>query len=246
MGNWKAYIERKEDAKKLFALSKRLVGSARRVRVVLAPPSPFLGLLATGNRSRVAFAGQDVSLASVGAATGEVTAGALYDAGARYAIVGHSERRAMGETDANVAEKVKHALRAGLTPILCVGEKERDEDALYLSYIRRQIDSVYSALTPRERIAVIVAYEPVWAIGKRADDAMDPADLQEMVLYIRKVLGDYLPSKTAQKTIILYGGSAEPANVRELAEGSKVDGFLVGHASADPTMFGALVKALTT
>jgi triosephosphate isomerase len=244
VANWKSYVETREEAKKLFAIAKRLVTSIRRVRIVLAPSAPHLGLLVPGNRSKVAFAGQDVSDTTVSAATGEISGATLRNIGATYVIVGHSERRAKGETDAIVAEKMKRALVNGLTPILCIGEKERDPEARYLGLLRSQIAAVFSNLSPREQLCVIIAYEPIWAIGKSAADALAPTDLAEMVLYIRKVLSEYLPGKSAAKTTILYGGSVESANVRDIAGGSQVDGFLVGRASADPAMFQALVKAL--
>lgn len=244
VANWKSYVETREEAKKLLALAKRLAGKVRRVKIVLAPSYPHLGLLAPGNRSKVMFAAQDISETTVSAATGEVSGATLRNIGAEYVIVGHSERRANGETDAAVAEKVRRALVNGLTPILCIGEHERDADAQYLVFLKNQIASVFSMLSPKERLEVVIAYEPVWAIGKRASESDSPADIGEMVLYIRKVLGEYLPGKSAGKAVILYGGSAEAENVRAIAGGSGVDGFLVGHASADTAMFSALVKAL--
>lgn len=244
VANWKAYVDTREEAKKLLALAKRLSATVKRARIVLAPPAPFLGMLASGNRSKVAFAGQDVSVATVGAATGEVSADALRGAGASYVIIGHSERRAAGETEAEIAEKMKRALANRLTPILCVGETERDADARYLYLIREQIASAYKDLSPRERLDVVIAYEPVWAIGKHAGEALPPSDVAEMVLYIRKILGEYLPGRAAAKTRVLYGAAVEAGNARSLAGGSGVDGLLVGHASADPEMFSALVRAL--
>lgn len=245
VSNWKAYVERRDDAKALLAAAKRAASKTRH-KIVLAPPAPYLGMLAGGGkRSRVAFAGQDVSDTTVGAATGEVSAGTLRQAGATYVIIGHSERRARGETDALIAEKAKRALTNGLTPILCIGERERDAEARYLATLRTQLAAVYDTLSPRERLQIVVAYEPVWAIGKRAEDAIQSSDLGEMILYIRKVLSEYLPGHNASKVRILYGGSVEAGNIRELAGGSRCDGFLVGHASADTSMFSALVKALS-
>src|ERR1035437_7195781 len=135
VANWKAYIEDGKKAKKLFALSKHLANSTN-IRIVLAPPAPLLGPLAVRNRSAVAFAAQDVSLSTGGAHTGEVTAQAYVAAGATYAIVGHSERRAVGDTNDIVAEKLAHALAHGHTPILCVGEQERDGEGRYLAMTR--------------------------------------------------------------------------------------------------------------
>lgn len=242
VANWKAYVDDLARAKKLFSAAKRL--SSSRISIVLAPPAPLLGALAARNKSRVAFAAQDVSAETGGAHTGEVPAQAFSAAGASYAIIGHSERRAVGDTDAVVAEKLSHALAHGLTPILCVGERERDGEGHYLSSIREQISSALSALVPKDRAKVVIAYEPLWAIGKTAEATIGGEDLAEMSLYIRKVLAELLPGKSAKRSLVLYGGSVEPANIRDLAAESDVDGFLIGHASVDPVTFKALVKAL--
>lgn len=244
VSNWKAYVEKKEDAKDLMATAKRLATKTRHKLVVL-PPAPFIGLLSSGARSKVDVGAQDVSDLMAGAATGEVSAGALKQAGAYYALVGHSERRVRGETDERVYEKTVRALAAGLTPILCVGERVRDHNAAYLQELRAQIDSVFSRLTPKDRLKVVIAYEPVWAIGKTAAEAIHPSDLTEMVLYIQKVLARHLAEKEVSKVKILYGGSVEASSVVALAKGSRVDGFLVGRASTDAKTFSALIKALS-
>ncbi|MEK7510656.1 MAG: triose-phosphate isomerase [Patescibacteria group bacterium] len=243
VSNWKAYVEKLDKAKALLAAAKRAAGKGGH-ELVLAPPAPFLGLL-TGVRTKVRFASQDLSLSTGGAHTGEVTAAAVVGAGASYAIIGHSERRAAGETDEQVLEKVRHAIAHKLTPIVCIGERERDEDAQYLKFVREQIGAVYAPLSPKERLQVVIAYEPVWAIGKAAADAITSTDLAEMIAYIRKVLADYIPGKGNQKVRIIYGGSVEPGNIRMLAGGSGVDGFLIGHASVDVPTYSALVKALS-
>jgi len=242
VGNWKAYVQSAEKAKKLFATAKKLAKG--QVEIVIAPPTPYIGLLAPGNRSKVGFAAQDVSLSTGGATTGEVTASMLSNVGASYAILGHSERRAMGETDEMISEKVRHALANKLIPIVCIGEKERDQDAKYLQGLRAQIAAIYAPLSAKERMQTVLAYEPIWAIGKTAAEAITPGDLEEMVLYIRKVLTEYIPGRGAEKVRLIYGGSVEPANARSLASGTGVDGFLPGHASADVESFTNLVKAL--
>jgi triosephosphate isomerase len=256
VGNWKAYVQSTDHAKKLYAGAKRLASSTalRDTQIVLAVPAPYLGLLSSAGsksgsrvgtgRSKVGLAAQDLSIAIGGAATGEVTGALLRDLGVTHALIGHSERRAMGETDEMVSEKVRHAHANKIIPIVCVGERQRDPDAKYLKLLRAQIDAVFSPLSPKERAQTILAYEPIWAIGKTAADALTPGDLNEMVLYIRKILGAYLPGRGAQKVKLLYGGSVEPANIRSLAEGTGIDGFLPGHASADEKTFAALVKAL--
>jgi triosephosphate isomerase len=243
VANWKAYVEDLDRAKKLFAVSKRLA-KGKGVTIVLAPPAPLLGALAAQNRSTVCFAAQDVSATIGGATTGEVIAQAYVAAGATYTIVGHSERRAAGETDGLIAEKVAHALTQGLTPILCIGENERDAEGRYLALVREKITRGVTLVEPKDRAKVIIAYEPLWAIGKSAAQAIGPNDLAEMVLYIRKVVAELLPGKSARRSLVLYGGSVEVSNVRELAASSRVDGFLIGRASVDPSSFAALVKEL--
>lgn len=243
VANWKAYIEDVSRAKDLLTLAKRLVRKGE-VTIVLAPPAPLLGALATSRPEPVALAAQDLSATTGGAHTGEATAQAYAAAGASYAILGHSERRAMGETDAVVAEKVAHALAHGLIPILCVGESARDGEGQYLRLLREELRAALDPLTPKERATVIVAYEPLWAIGKTAAEAIDATDLNETVLYIRKVLAELLPGSSASRSRILYGGSVEPGNARDLAASSGIDGFLVGHASVDAVAFSALVHSL--
>lgn len=243
IANWKAYIGDIEKAKKLVAVSKRLA-SASTNNIVIAPPAPLLGTIAPNNKSKIAFAAQDISAATGGALTGESTASAYAAVGVTYAIIGHSERRALGDTNAVVSEKLVRAFTQGLIPILCVGEHERDSEGRYLNYIREELTSALTPLMPKERSRVIVAYEPLWAIGKTAAAAIDPNDLAEMALYVRKVLADLLPGRNASHAQVLYGGSVEPENIRSLAASSSVDGFLIGRASTDPAVFAELIKQL--
>ncbi len=242
--NWKAYVESLEKAKKLVSVAKRLAGSTEH-DFIIAPPTVFLGLLAEKNNSKLAFAVQDISTISGGAQTGEVTAGSAREAGATYAIVGHSERRARGETNSEISQKLERALAQGLSPILCVGERSRDDNGGYLSFLREEISSAFEPLSQKERIKILIAYEPVWAIGKTSSESITTADLTEMILYIRKALSEFLPGRGSLRTKILYGGSVEPDNIRVLAEGSGVDGFLIGHSAVEPDSFKALVGAVS-
>lgn len=244
VANWKAYVEDLARAKTLLTLSKRLVRD-RSLTLVLAPPAPLLGALAASHGTDIALAAQDVSATTGGAKTGESTAQTFATVGATYAIIGHSERRAAGDSNAVITEKMSHALAHGLIPILCVGESERDSAGEYLVHIREEITSALTNLTPKERKSVIVAYEPLWAIGKDASFAIRPDDLAEMVLYVRKVLAEQLPGKTALDALVLYGGSVAVENACALAESTGINGFLVGHASVDAEQFSALVNELS-
>ncbi len=242
IANWKAYVEDVARAKELLARAKRL--AKRGVTIVLAPPAPLFGLVKAARPGSISLCAQDISATTGGAHTGEATAQAYAAAGATYAIIGHSERRAAGDTDGVVAEKIAHAIAHRLTPVLCVGERERDEDGRYLSFVRDQLTSALAVLLPKERSQIVVAYEPVWAIGKSAADAMHPGELGEMALYIRKILAELLPGKSSERIRVLYGGSVEPENVCDLTAASGIDGILVGHASVDGATFSALVKSL--
>ena len=147
-------------------------------------------------------------------------------------------------TVAGVREKLGHAIAHTLTPILCVGETSRDAEGKYLSLLREALTLPLTPLSPKERAQVIVAYEPIWAIGKTAAEAITPSDLHETVLYIRKVLADLLPGRSVARAKILYGGSVEPTNAHALASATGIQGFLVGHASVEHATFSALVKSL--
>jgi len=243
VANWKAYVEDLERAKRLLAAAKRLARDTTH-DLVLAPPAPLLGALAA-HRGVVALAAQDISRTTGGAATGEITAQAYAAIGATYALIGHSERRAAGDTDTIVAEKLAHALVHGLTPVLCIGELEHDGEGRYLGMLREELTHAIEPLEPKERAKIVVAYEPLWAIGHTASEAIRPDDLVEMVLYIRKVLAELLPGGNASRAHVLYGGSVEPADARGLAAQSNIDGFLIGHASVDPQAFSLIVKNLS-
>jgi len=243
VANWKAKVADLKTAKALVATARK-INDSRGNKVIVAPPFPFLAALALP-KTKLTFAGQDVSATDGGAQTGEVTAPMLVASGARYVIIGHSERRALGDTDAVIALKVQKALAAGLVPIVCIGEHERDPEAAYLHFVRAQVQSVYETLSKKDAAKVILAYEPVWAIGKSADESVTPEDLTEMVNYIRKVLAQLTTKKIADETSILYGGAVEAANAYALTAGTGVAGVLVGHASTEVKSFSALVKTLS-
>ena len=243
VANWKANVDTVARAKKLIEVSKK-IAEGKKHEVIIAPSMVHLGLLSVGNKTKLKFAAQDISETLGGAQTGEVTAAAVAGVGASHVIIGHSERRAMGETDAVLLEKVKRALAHGLTPIVCIGEHERDDQAQYLNVLRAQIMALFEPLSQKDRARMILAYEPVWAIGKSASEGINPSDLSEMISYIRKVLAGVLPGKGAERAVILYGGAVESANAKALSIDTGINGLLIGHASSDPAAFPLLVKAL--
>jgi len=242
IANWKMYIESADGAKEFARTLKRKVRGISGVEVAVAPPAPFVAALADILESSSVRVGvQSVSSRS-GAHTGEVSAAMARSVGADFAIIGHSERRALGETNELVHQQLVQAASAGLMPVLCVGEIEHSEDGSHFAFVAEQLRT---ALTGAQSLAgkLVVAYEPVLAIGKRAQDAMKPAEVREMGIFIRKTLADVLGRKAALKVPVLYGGSVEPENAHALMLEGDVAGFLVGHASADVISFVEIVLA---
>jgi triosephosphate isomerase len=213
------------------------------VDVVLCPPLTALEAVAAALAgSSVAVAAQNVHEAEQGAFTGEVSAPMLLEVGARAVVLGHSERRELfGETDAALARKVPAALDAGLQPVLCIGETEAERDAGETERkLRHQIQTDLATVADGRLPDVVVAYEPIWAIG--TGRTATPEQAQEAVGFVRALLGDR-GGEAAQGVRILYGGSVKASNAEELLAQPDVDGALVGGASLDPHEFAQIVAA---
>lgn len=245
VGNWKMYVDSLPKAKELAGKVARTASRLKRTNVVICPPHAFLGAIASGaRRGTLGFGAQDVSAETDAKRTGENSAYIVKGAGATHVILGHSERRALGETDAVVAVKASRALKAGLTPIVCVGETERDMCGEYLSLLESQIRGSLRNVPRAKASQLVVAYEPLWAIGKSAQDAVTPALLHEMTLFIKKILVSLYGRSAGTAARIIYGGSVETENVAALIAGGAVDGVLVGHASVDAKEFSAILRAV--
>lgn len=207
---------------------------------------PFLTLPALVEATKggtIGVGAQNMHWEEEGAFTGEVSPFMLQDLGVRYVIVGHSERRTLfGEKDESVRNKVKAALTHQLVPILCVGETiEERESGQTQEVVRRQTVEAVRGLSSQEMTRVIVAYEPVWAIGTGRSATAD--DAQDVIAYIRRTLADRFDQAVANQVRILYGGSVKPGNIEGLLEKEDIDGALVGGASLEPESFGLLVDA---
>lgn len=241
-GNWKLFKTIAEAGAMVNAL-KPLVAGTSGVEVVVAPVFTALRPVADALAgSNVRLAAQDCYWEEEGAFTGEVAPRLLKDAGCSYVIIGHSERRQFfGETDETVNKKVKAALAAGLTAIVCVGETltDREDDATF-AVIERQITGAFAGLSGDSLAGVVIAYEPVWAIGtgKTATDQQ----AQEVHVFIRELVGKLFGLTAADAMRILYGGSVKPDNVRGLMAQPDIDGALVGGASLKADSFAAIVN----
>ena len=242
VGNWKLNPLKLDNATKL---AKEVAKKNREVEdtdIAVAPP--FVYVEEVGKKianGTLALAAQDAHYDNVGAYTGEVSAVQLKDLGVVFVILGHSERRAMGETDEVVVKKVQAVLKQRLTPIVCIGERERDEHGLFFNFVEQQIRTLGVALSATEIKKVVIAYEPIWAIG--TGNTATAEDVKEMQLFIETVLTKVYDRTTARKVQLLYGGSVKPHNARELHTEGGMNGFLVGGASLKAADFTDIVKA---
>ncbi len=242
-GNWKMNT----DAASAVSLARDVLQRTARLRSVdlaVFPPAPLIpAVLRVLDGSVVGVGGQDLSAESEGAFTGEVSATMLTSLGCRYVLVGHSERREYHiESDELVRRKVGRALDAGLVPIVCVGEKLAERDAgETFSRIERQVTVGLDGLTPEQMARVVVAYEPVWAIG--TGRTATPAQAEEVHEFIRNLLSSRFGGEVAAATRILYGGSVKAGNALELMSQKDVDGALVGGASLSGEGFAAIAES---
>jgi triosephosphate isomerase (TIM) len=242
IANWKMNPGNLSDVKKLFFDVKKNASRTHATQVVICPPHIYIAeLCKLYSGKKIAFGAQDVFWKDKNSHTGEVSSEQLKGAGVLYAIIGHSERRALWESNDVVNKKVLSALNEGLTVILCVGEKERDAHATHLTFVRDELQSALSGVSRKLLNRVVIAYEPIWAIGKTSADAITPAGMHEMSIFIKKILSEIYDRESAHSIPILYGGSAEPDNAEKLLKDGDINGFLVGHASLIASDFNRII-----
>lgn len=241
-GNWKMFKTQTE-TRAFFDAFKPLVAASRHCDIVVAPPFTALAAAVESTLgSNISIAAQDVFWEPQGAFTGEVSTKMLFEVGCRSVIIGHSERRQFFcETDESVSRKTKAALEAGLTPIVCVGESlgEREGNLTH-TVLKRQFEVGLGALTGPEFSRILLAYEPVWAIG--TGRTATPEIAADAHRHLRELAGVQFSADRASALRILYGGSVKPDNIRGLMAQVEIDGALVGGASLDPQSFAAIVN----
>ena len=247
-GNWKMNLDHQQAISTVQKLSWSLKDAKHdytAVEVAVLPPFTDLRSVQTlvdGDKLELVYGAQDISRHESGAFTGEISGGMLQKLGCTYAVVGHSERRQYhAESDEVVNDKVRAAFAHGLTPILCVGEglnvrKAGDQVSYTLAQVKAALVDV-----PTEQIAqIVIAYEPVWAIG--TGEVATPEDAQEVCGAIRRVLGELCDQSIAEGVRVLYGGSVKSGNVAQIMAQPDVDGALVGGASLDPEEFARIAR----
>ncbi len=270
VGNWKMTPGTLGEARKKFSEIKKAAFAYKDLDVVVCPPFPFIAPLAeiafgksflTGARAMgalsltagqkpkkaglVSVGAQDVSVYEEGGSkTGEVGAKMLGSCGAEYIIVGHSERRALGDTGQTIAQKIQQVLKTHAQVIVCIGEKERDDDAGYLEIIKAQLKEALVHVSRSDFHKVIIAYEPVWAIGNKNNIAITSHDLHQMVVYIKKFLKETWGDTISSMTKVLYGGSVTSENAEDILINGQVDGLLIGRASWEASTFKDIFYAI--
>jgi triosephosphate isomerase len=242
IGNWKMNPMSLDSAEKLFVDIKKAVDKKNTIaQVVIAPPFVFLSTIQRlALKTRFQLGAQDSFYEQAGAFTGETSTPMLKSMGVSYVIVGHSMRRELGESDEIVCKKTEAVLKKGLTAVVCVGEKKRDMQGDYFGIIEQQINSVLKNISKAHLHRLVIAYEPIWAIGTGVTATSE--NIQEMKLFIQKIISDECGRQAVSKVRIIYGGSVNKGNAQSLLETGEADGFLVGGASLKASEFAEIVK----
>ena len=241
-GNWKMF-KTPAETRSFFAAFNPLVAGVTDCDIVIAPPAIDIPTAVEAtNGTHIAIASQNIYWEKEGAFTGETSAGMVAEAGCRYALAGHSERRHIfGETSEMVFKKTKAALAAGLTPVVCIGEQLADRQAGQTENIcKHQFQGSAGALTPEEFSRILLAYEPVWAIG--TGHTATPEIAAAVHRYVRQCAVHMFSAGHGAALRILYGGSVKPDNIQGLMAEEEIDGVLVGGASLDAKSFASIVK----
>ena len=241
VGNWKMNPLDLDDAKRLASGVKRAMKTVRKTNVVLCPPFVYLSPLVKIPSGALSLGVQNVNHEMLGSFTGEVSYAQVSEFKVDYVIVGHSERRKMGEDDELINKKVRSTVSSGMNAIVCVGESVRDHNGEYFTFIKDQITKALKDVSKKSISQVVIAYEPVWAIGAR--EAMNARDLMEMSIYIKKVLKD-LYGILADSVRVIYGGSVDKTNAGDLVKDGNVSGLLVGRQSLDLNDFIKIIKSV--
>jgi len=232
------------EARATFNAIKKIASKLRNAQTIICPPFVYLSeLKKIANGHRCVLGAQDSFWDSKEKAhTGEVSPHMLTGLGIKYVILGHSEKRALGESNEIVNKKVGECLKEGLIVILCVGESQRDEHGEYAKFIKNEITGSLKKIPKKYLKNLMIAYEPIWAIGKSATRAASPEDALEVSILIKKILADIFGKDLAVKVPILYGGSVNPDNSKSFLTDGEMDGLLVGRASLDANKFSEILK----
>jgi triosephosphate isomerase len=242
-GNWKMYKTNSE-AKQLAEAIKGKTSSIQKAQIIICPPATALSAVSEAVKdSKIAVGAQNMYWESQGAFTGEISSEMIKSTGASYVIIGHSERRQyFHETDETVNKKVHYALQTNLNPIVCIGESlEQREEGITKDIINDQLEGGLKDITSDQMGDIILAYEPIWAIGTGKTATPDQA--QDVHSFIRTKLQSMFDEETSNSVVLQYGGSVKPSNANDLLQQSDIDGALVGGACLEADSFSEIIKA---
>lgn len=244
--NWKLNPGTVEEFNTLHKQLKRLAKKYDSVEVVFAPPLPFIGYKHNKDGDQLVRSSQMISKEFAGAHTGEVSAAMIKSVGCVYSIIGHSERRKRYDySQMEMRNKVTAAIFHKVKPIICFGEDVRDKKGMYIDTLEEQLVDALGGLTPTEIKKVVLAYEPIWAIGSGAKRPINEKELFSTIILIRNILSRNFGEDIAMKMPIIYGGSVKAHNAQTLANVQGVSGFLVGSASHDFEQIEPIISALS-
>lgn len=246
IANWKNQITTITSAEKLFISISKKLGTTTDIETVICPPMIYVGHLGKLVTSRnVVLGTQGLPDVSKSVQTGLITPEMVFNSRARYIILGHSEERVRGITDQQIHDNALGILQQPLIPIICIGETIRDKNHLYYEVIREQIETIVKKFSPEYMSRIVIAYEPIWAIGKNAKRECTPAETMMMIQFIRKTLLDMkYDIKLVQSIPIVFGGSVSPDNAKSYTTIGGADGLLVGRASLDSKTFFSIAKQI--
>lgn len=242
VANWKMNPRSIKEAELIFKDLSLLVKSSKNSEVVVCPPFPFLLAYKNIKNKNIILGAQNAAVEFEGSYTGEISPSMLKSLNVSYVILGHGERRLLGETNSIINKKILNILKSKLSPILCVGESVRDVDGVYLTFIKHQIDECLVSYPKAQIKNLVIAYEPIWAIGKGAVREATPEEFTEMKIFIKKIISDMYDIKTANLLRVIYGGSVNSFNAESFIKLGNADGLLVGRESLSPKKFSAILK----
>lgn len=247
VANWKMNPQSTKEAETLLKNVSNSIKNLKKATVIICPPYPFLYLkdkLKIKNKM-FKLGSQDVFYENKGAYTGEISTDMIKDFKVEYVIVGHSEARTLGDTNLIINKKISSILKSKITPIFCIGENKRDTNGFYLSFIKEQIEDGLSGITKNQIKNLVIAYEPVWSIGKDAERVVTIPEFIEIRIYIKKILSILYDINTANQVKILYGGSVNINNAESFIIDGGADGVLIGRDSLNPKKFTNIINLIS-